>query len=325
MKSLGAKTKSTKPKMANFVIDNGKYFDSVYESYTPKLPEDRLPSSFMLDLSFRTENADRFYSEQVQKIQDKLGVNKVVWGYKRGLDGGPVWEIYFYHHKKYPENSYENILDLLKPFLSFDPLIKTIDDDYYLISTEMTDKSTPCLNVYRPVIPDKNDASDRIYLPDTPHYFSKKSDAVSIAYKIQSSNNKLLPGNTYYKVRIPRTKEQVLDLLEKHTKKFFSTQPSNELLNSIFDLPFMVKGKDINLPYLVVEKPTRQAIGLYFLNISYDNLVNFLEFFNYPIDYIIQIKKYRSRLEYLQMDMGFDIKIENGKMVYQKPCITGTF
>ncbi len=314
-----------KPRMAEFVKDNGKYFNSAYLPYQPTSPRNGLPSSFMLDLSFRAEKTDPFYATQIQKIQDKLGVNKVVWGYKRGEDNQPIWEVYFYHHKKYPENRYENVLDLMKPFLSFDPKMKTIEDGYYLVSTEMTKQSTPCINVYYPIILDEKDLADRYYLTDTPYFFSIKNDAVSIAQKILQDKTTMLAGNIYYKVRMPRSVAQVVNLLEKHTKKFLKVNPDKELFRRIFGLPFMKRDDGINLPYLITEKPQRQAIGLYFLGISYDNLVDFLEFFDYPKEYIYQIKKYRSQLEYLQMDMGFDIKVENDKLIYQKPCIPGTF
>lgn len=96
----------------------------------------------------------------------------------------------------------------------------------------------------------------------------------------------------------------------------------NRLLE-IMSLPFLMSNDKLHLPRFIAHKQT--ARGLYFTGVNYDNFLTFLHYFHSTPPFILQIQHYKNRMKHLQMDIGFDVKVENGKAILQKPAFYGTF
>ena len=177
----------------SFVIDNNTYYDINGLQYTPQHNPNGLAASHLLDLSFKKEKVSEYYYQATRYIQNQLGINKTVWGYKQDLNGEPLWEYYFYYYKTNPLHTYSNIHRVLSGLINFTPQIETVNDHYYLISFILTEKKANCINIYFPDIDSLNDEDDLIYVPNHDRFFSRK-ESLFRAYGIEANKTELTPG-----------------------------------------------------------------------------------------------------------------------------------
>lgn len=72
---------------------------------------------------------------------------------------------------------------------------------------------------------------------------------------------------------------------------------------------------------VVVVANKRRTDGAYFSGISVDALIRFMEQFAYPDELVSFARENRDRLAHLLFDVGYDYRVENGRVVFGKSSI----
>lgn len=301
------------------VKNSHEYFDyaNFFQYYPQNITSSALPSSYILAIAFETLGIDRKFIDLALKIQETNGVNRSVFGlrlYGNKLD----LEYYFFYPKKFPQNSFENISTLLTPYFKQPLIKKSIDVDAHLLSVNLKSDGIDGMNIYYPLIdPDKPVMS----VDDTEYYFNS-IDPIIQSTKLKVNSTELERENIYYSYFGAHQLYDIFERTYECCRKLFPNE--NPLLaNQFLKFQYLYKDGIFIHPSAVTLK--KGAVGFYFLDIGFDNLILFLKQHGYADEFIIRIQNEKQNLKHLHFDVGFDIILDKGNFIVRKAAFGGIF
>jgi len=266
--------------------------------YSPAAPaEDKFRSVNLLFQSFEYAGVSRRAFEIIDAIRDGIGPFRTVFGIKR-LRDRLAWEFYFYdYRRRQREVSITKVLAAISPLVSCD--VRANENlPYFMFSLDLDAE-----------LAGGNRHLDLIHL-----YIGNPGSAVSsgVAYALRPGATSL--ENFYF---------------------FFDAQSQlGEAAKKICNSPYFddtaMPLDTILIPELrackticVANKQTHDCI--YFSGVTVDQLIWFLERFQYPAAVLDFVRTNRGRLDHLLFDVGFDYRVEFGKRTTLKSGYYGVF
>jgi hypothetical protein len=301
---------------------NYKFFDVHFFEYYPSVNKKSLPTAFLLTESINIFNYTSNVEHDVQNIKLVNEENSTLWGIKNEGNEFSV-EYYFYFKKKYQQNALENLKRLFGKYTPFDFDINQFNNDYFLVSINPVNSKIKGFNIYYSVI---NNNYPVHYLEDL-GFTTNFSNAVETSLYFDFETNKIHKGNTYNGIASSSELSLLYKTLNDLSNKLFPCK-SIDLIYQLFEFPYLIITKTernvgVHLPTGIADK--NDCIGLYFTALDVGQFIVFLEFHNYPKQYIEQIKLNSNNLSHIRFDVGIDVFIENDKLMVKKTSFYGSF
>lgn len=304
------------------LVSDGRYYDVNFFEYRPgalsELPEEALPTSFILTQALATlpypDTGRRF----AQDVRSRIGVNKFLWGVRKA---GEVYshEFYFYYPRANPDNRLSNVVSMSAPYFAPGLQVVPLDDEeqYYLTSVNMDGEYITDVTVYESVISD----------PSSAFFFEDKGltiDEVTPlfhSYSLAAGDGKMKRINTYFGFFDPDNLHQVLRKVHEIAREKF---PDEDPLVAYEFLRYASQyfRNGIRCRALVASKPG--CMGVYLLGLDIDAFIAFLSAHNYGQAFIERIRSHRTQLAHVRVDMGMDFHILNGEFVIRKTAFWGS-
>lgn len=281
----------------DFTTEEDEFFNYCHQKYLPNaLINNKLRSNNLLINSFDFGKCSQDFYRLIEVIKEKVGINNTVWGIKK-IDNNLSWEFYFYNHgKKDPRINISNLLYITRPFFALDI---EVDEKmpYFMFSMEITHdlfikKILDGLDVYTG--------------------YTNNDRNMGFNYFLDKSGKKLKNHYTFYDAG--KDVREIMSNIKGSIFVDFHKIRLNELL-----LPELVDCKTI----CIAKKPENDCI--YYSGININQFLFFLEKFDYPENLVSFIRKYKSKLDHLQYDVGFDYRFRENKLEIIKSGYYGTF
>lgn len=263
----------------------------------PAPAEDKYRSVNLLYHSYAYAGIDTRAYQIVDALREKLGPWRTVFGVK--LIGGRLsWEFYFYDYlRRQREVSISRVLDALKPFAS-SPVPVRESLPYFMFSLDVDDAL----------------ASGRRAIDVVHMYVGNPGSNVSsgVAYALRADSTTL--ENFYFFF-------DAATQLGDAAKKIVNSAVFDETIVAVDAVltPELRKCRTI----CVANKQSHDCI--YFSGIDIDQLIWFLENFNYPEEIVNFVHDHRSEFDHLLFDAGFDYRLEGGALRVLKSGYYGVF
>lgn len=275
---------------------NDRYFDYCLEPYRPRRPTaGRLRSENLLWHSLEVAGCRERFREPLSAVQNALGRDMTVWGVK--FDGKKLWwELYFYDpQKEDPAARLSNLAQTLSPWIpKFPAISETIP--YMMASFDISEATL-----------DRGELQAvNLYLHGTELHEGR-------SYSITDTGREL--ENTYRFLEAKREIDEILPLLKSSVFVDYSHGPT---LSKVL-IPELFGCKKI----CVAKK--RHCDAIYFSGIAIDQLLWFLEKFEYPAPLFRFLEAKAEQLEHLYFDVGIDYVMNASRdIVYLKTSYYGT-
>ncbi len=266
--------------------------------YSPALPaEDKFRSVNLLFQSFDHAGVDARAFDIVDAIREAIGPFRTVFGVKQ-LEDRLAWEFYFYDYKRRQrEVSISRVLDAIRPLASSD--VRANENlPYFMFSLDI----------------DAELAGGRRDIDVVHMYVGNPGSTVSsgIAYAVRAQDTTL--ENFYF---FFNAATQLADASKKicSSAHFDDTSmPVDAVL-----VPELRTCKTI----CVANKQTHDCV--YFSGIDVHQLLFFLKRLRYPHAIVSFVHENRASLDYLLFDVGFDYRMEAGRLAILKSGYYGVF
>jgi hypothetical protein len=266
--------------------------------YTPAAPaEDKFRSVNLLFQSFEEAKVGPRAFEIVDAIRGGIGAFRTVFGVKL-LAGKLAWEFYFYdYRRRRREVSISRALQAIRPLVPCD-VEPNENLPYFMFSLDLDDELARGGRVL-----------DVVHM-----YVGNAGSAVSsgIAYAVRANGTTL---ENFYFFFDART--QVGEVAKKvsNSAHLDDTRVSVEAVL----LPQLRRCQTI----CVANKQTHDCI--YFSGVNIDQLLWFLGRLDYPSRVIQFVANNRGNLDHLLFDVGFDYRMEAGRLQVLKSGYYGVF
>ena len=266
--------------------------------YAPVRPaEDNFRSINLLLHSFELARIDERAYDIVDAIREAIGAFRTVFGIK--LVGGRLaWEFYFYDYaRRQRQVSISRVLEALRPLVRCE--VRPNESlPYFMFSLDL----------------DAELAAGRRDLDVVHMYVGNPGSTVSsgIAYAVRTTGTTL--ENFYFFFDAAR---QLNDAAGKicSSAHFDDTRlPVDEVL-----VPELRRCRTI----CVANKQTHDCV--YFSGVDVRQLSHFLERLDYPRPVVEFVREHASRLDHLLFDVGFDYRMEGGRLKILKSGYYGVF
>lgn len=266
--------------------------------YSPAVPaEDKFRSVNLLFQSFDYAGIDARAFDIVDAIREAIGPFRTVFGIKLLADR-LAWEFYFYdYQRRQREVSISRVLDALRPMV---PCTVSANENlpYFMFSLDL----------------DAELAAGRRGIDVVHMYVGNPGSTVSsgIAYAVRAQGTTL--ENFYF---FFDAASQLADASRKicNSAHFDETaMPVDAVL-----LPELRGCKTI----CVANKQTHDCV--YFSGIDINQLLFFLDRLSYPRGIVSFVRQHRDSLDHLLFDVGFDYRIEAGRLAVLKSGYYGVF
>ncbi len=266
--------------------------------YAPARPaEDNFRSINLLLQSFELAQVDERAYEIVERIRDAIGPFRTVFGIKL-LAGRLAWEFYFYDYaRRQRQVSISRVLAAIRPLVRCD--VRPNESlPYFMFSLDL----------------DAELAAGRRELDVVHMYVGNPGSTVSsgIAYAVRTTGITL--ENFYF---FFDAAQQLNDAAGKicSSAHFDDTRlPVDEVL-----VPELRRCKTI----CVANKQTHDCV--YFSGVDVRQLLHFLERLDYPRPVVEFVREHAARLDHLLFDVGFDYRMEGGRLTILKSGYYGVF
>jgi len=274
------------------------YYDYCLWEYKPiAAPEGKLRSVSLLYDFFEITGWDDHALRVVDVLRRSIGLHHTVWGIQQS-ENRMKCELYFYDYRRRARTrSVTKIMESLRPFFTCNvPIDETID--YFMFSLDID----PELLVGKRKL-------DEIHL-----YIGSPGSLVSsgICYSVTERETRL--ENFYFFFDAKRSRAEIG---QKIRNSAFLTGPAPDLRPILW--PELVDCGVI----VIANKPRCDSV--YFSRITVDQLFFFLKRMHYPQEHIAFVEKNKRLLDHLLYDIGFDYRMEEGKLVILKSGYYGIF
>ena len=266
--------------------------------YAPVRPaEDNFRSINLLLHSFELARIDERAYDIVDAIREAIGAFRTVFGIK--LVGGRLaWEFYFYDYaRRERQVSISRVLEALRPLVRCD--VRPNESlPYFMFSLDL----------------DADLAAGRRDLDVVHMYVGNPGSAVSsgIAYAVRPASVTL--ENFYFFFDAARQLDEAAGKICSSALFDDTRTPVDEIL-----VPQLRRCKTI----CVANKQTHDCV--YFSGVDVSQLIHFLTRLAYPEALLAFVREHASRLDHLLFDVGFDYRMEDGRLKILKSGYYGVF
>jgi len=269
--------------------ENDKFFDYCHFDYKPKIDFlNKYRSVNLLKHSFELMGAPSEFEKLNNILQENIGLKNTVWGVKKNGEN-LFWEYYFYNwKKKNPKIKISTILNALKELFNFNG---EIDENlnYSMFSVDIS----------KDIFANKKIEGIHVYVGNHNYFFD---------------GNNLKLENHYLFFNPKEQIKQILDGVKNSAYIDFTKIDLKEIL-----IPQLLQCKTV----CVAKKQTNDAV--YYSGLNLKQFIFFLKKFEYPKKIIEFLEFNSNKLDHLQYDIGFDYKMENGKLKILKSGYYGVF
>ena len=266
--------------------------------YSPAVPaEDKFRSVNLLFQSFDHAGIDARAFDIVDAIRAAIGPFRTVFGIKLLADR-LAWEFYFYdYERRQREVSISRVLDALRPMVHC-PVRVNENLPYFMFSLDL----------------DAELAAGRHGIDVVHMYVGNPGSTVSsgIAYAMRAQATTL--ENFYF---FFDAGSQLADASRKICSSAHFDETAMPV--DVVLLPELRSCKTI----CVANKQTHDCV--YFSGIDINQLLFFLDRLSYPRDIVSFVRQHRDSLDHLLFDVGFDYRIEAGRLAVLKSGYYGVF
>lgn len=266
--------------------------------YVPAAPaEDKFRSVNLLWQSFEHAGIDARAFDIALAIRDAIGPFRTVFGVKL-LPAGLAWEFYFYDYERQArEVSISRVLEAVAPWVR-SPVRPNENLPYFMFSIDL----------------DAQIARGERELDVVHMYVGNPHSLVSsgIAYAVRESATTL--ENFYFFFDAATQLAEVAGKIACSAYYDGRGIPLDDILR-----PELRECQTI----CVANKQTHDCV--YFSGIGVDQLLFFLAWLRYPADIVAFVRRHRERLDHLRFDVGFDYRVEGGRLVVLKSGYYGVF
>lgn len=267
-------------------------------SYAPVAPsEDKFRSINLLLQSFDCAGLDDGACAIIDAIRDGIGPFRTVFGVKL-IDGRLAWELYFYDYARRERSvSMTRVLDAIRP-LAACPVRPNENLPYFMFSLDLDDAL----------------ARGRRDLDVIHMYIGNPGSSVSsgIAYALTPAGPRL--ENFYF---FFDADSQMREIARKVASSAWFDETALPLDAVLW--PELRRCRTI----CVANKQTHDCI--YFSGVDVGQLLWFLERLGYPAPIVDFVRENRCRLDHLLFDVGFDYRVEDGRLQVLKSGYYGVF
>ena len=275
-----------------------QFFDYCMYRYTPTVAfAGKLRSAALLRHSFEAAQVGGRAWELVEAIREAVGVSRTVWGLKR-LGDKIAWEFYFYDYKRRERAvSLSTVLRAVEPFAACS-VTPNENLHYFMFSIDVDERLVR-----------GSRGIDEIHM-----YLGNVGSTVSsgIAYSLTAQRTAL--ENFYF---FFDAKTQLEDVAAKICCSAYldTTQVS---LDAVL-WPELRACKTI----CVANKQGNDCV--YFSGVDVEQFLVFLRRMRYPGGLVSFVEANKQGLDHLQFDVGFDYRMQEGRLVVVKSGYYGTF
>jgi hypothetical protein len=275
-----------------------KYYDYCLWEYAPVAPpEGKLRPSNLLIHSFELTGIGGKGAAITKALRSAIGLFNTVWGIKN-IGGELAWEYYFYDYRRRNRQRSVTLLQrALQPFGACGPSVNE-NLNYFMFSLDFT----------------KSFISGAASMNEIHLYIGNPGSAVSsgICYSVTEERTKLENFYFFFKAH-----EHMDDIAGKISSSAFLDATALSIDSILW--PEMVDCGVI----VIANKQANDAV--YFSRVTVSQLLYFLKRLVYPPPLIEFIEYHREKLDHLLFDVGFDYRMEAGKMIILKSGYYGTF
>lgn len=281
-----------------FTRAEDSYCDFMLWEYKPVAPTaHKLRSASLLFRSFEVAGFNPRVRDWVQAIREGIGELNTVWGVKQAGDR-LAWEFYFYDYRRQQrQRSMTRLLDVVRPFTdSRVPVNERLP--YFMFSIDIDEK---LVSGVREI--------DEIHM-----YLGNTGSTVSsgICYSVREGGTRL---ENFYFFFDPRTEME---------KIFGKASCSAHVDDARADLDRIVWPELRNCNVIILANKQSND-GVYFSRIGVDQLIFFLNRLGYPGEIRRFVEDRRTELNHQLYDVGFDYRVEDGRVVVLKSAFYGLF
>jgi hypothetical protein len=266
--------------------------------YAPvRAAQDKFRSINLLLQSFDLAGVDERAYQIVEAIREGIGAFRTVFGVKF-IDGALAWEFYFYDYaRRERQVSISRVLEAIRPFLRCE-VRATESLPYFMFSLDL----------------DAELAAGQRALDVVHMYVGNPGSAVSsgIAYAVRAGSVTL--ENFYFFFDGERQLDQAAGKICSSAHFDDTRAPVDAVL-----LPQLRRCRTI----CVANKQTHDCV--YFSGIDVSQLIYFLERFAYPRPVLAFVREHTPQLDHLLFDVGFDYRMEGGRLRILKSGYYGVF
>jgi hypothetical protein len=281
-----------------YTTEQDEFFDYCLWDYKPAMPYlNKLRSVNLLLHSFDFAGLGERSVDLVRTIREEMGLARTVWGVKhRGDTIG--WEFYFYDYRRRArERSMTRLLEALRPSIAC-PIMPNELYQYFMFSVDI----------------DADLVTGRRSLDEIHMYIGNPGSTVSsgICYSLTQEGTRL--ENFYF---FFDAKDQLQDILSKIACSAFLGAEKVDLDRILWP--------ELRNCRLIVVANKQRSDCIYFSRINVDQLLFFLRRMNYPKRLVDFVEEHRSKLDHLLYDVGFDYRMEGGRLRILKSGYYGFF
>lgn len=281
-----------------YATANEAQFDFCLWPYTAMQPsEGKLRSINLLADSFDDQQTGQRAMDMVSAIRKRLGDLRTVWGVKQA--GGEIsWEFYFYDYARTErERSIPLVLETIRPWVSCDVTV-TESAPYFMFSLDFS-RQTLLMGGE---------------LDEVQMYIGNIGSTVSSGICYGVARNGIRLKNFYF----------FFDARKEMTEIEGKVCTSAYLDAANFKIDDVLWPELRNCQVIVVaNKPDRD--GVYFSRVSVSQLLWFLKRMRYPERQIEFLESNMDRLDHMLYDVGFDYRMEDGRLNILKSAYYGVF
>jgi hypothetical protein len=275
--------------------EGDKYFDYCLYPYFPKIDTNgKIKSINLLLNSIEGKTFKKDFLSLMTSLRETIGEDRTVFGVKK--KGNDIcWELYFYNYqKKDPCVNMHNIIGTIKPNLTTE--VKPNENiPYFMFSADLEPKTFETKKI----------GGFHIYLG---------------AFERRGGTSYLLENNGI------TMENQYAFFDAKHEMKQLMTRVMN---SAVVDFK-KIRLAEVLLPELIdcetiCVANKKDSDCIYYSRIDVNQLLFFLERFEYPDRTVSFIKENKHLLDHLLFDVGFDYKMEGDSLKTTKSGYYGTF
>lgn len=281
-----------------YAVENEARFDfCLWEYAAPKPGVGKLRSISLLAESFGAQAAGLHAMDMMLAIRGDLGDLRTVWGVKQvGTDIS--WELYFYDYARTErERSIPRVLKTIRPWISCD-IESREGTPYFMFSIELT----------------KDLLAGGGSLEEVQMYIGNIGSQVSsgICYGVTRQQTRL--KNFYF---FFDAKREMAEIAGKVCSSAYIDETTFQL-----DSVLWPELRDCQI-IVVANKPDRD--GVYFSRITVAQLLWFMKRMEYPENQIRFLESNLERFDHMLYDVGFDYRMEGGRVNILKSAYYGVF
>ena len=281
-----------------YVSADDPYLDFCLWPYKPPAISGRKRRSLsLLALSFEICGVAEEGRRVVDALQRSIGPFTTVWGLK-WVEGVMRWELYFYDYRRLErERSITRVLDALRPIVPCD-VAPDEGRPYFMFSLDLT---VPMLRGASP-------------LEEVHVYVGNVGSAVSSGICYSATRHGTTLENIYFFFDAAREMDQIVGKM--------CCSAHLDLADVDVDAILRPELRDCQT---IVVANKRLSDGIYFSRIDVDQLRWFLARFDYPQPMVSFVDQRRGELDHLLYDVGFDYRLERGRLRILKSGFYGIF